>query len=473
LIARLGRERAKDTTLDYGESDAELCAAYAERRGLQPVAAAGEIVAAGARRTAYTDAAAVAEFRALAAAQPEVIRRNVQRAQLERALRPMLEPLQRAAEQQEATTARIAAWAEGRAEEQARASAVTKLVGPVADPDQQEVARLTALIDSYPPHGPNAMGERLAWFGARMALESLQGRQVPPSTPQIEQQAPPSMPRIAPLLPGIRPLPVQEREVGIMVSNRLFDSPQRRELERLIGVAYRDPSQASERLRALVRENGDEYEAARSLRQAGVLALGALRGASGLLASGRAKAEREAAEVAAGRLASVLVGLSRERAILMDKCRDELEAKRERQSIEVPGLSREASTAIRSLRNAGATGRPRHGGQVADVAAVWATIRANQTICGELARFEVAAKARLGTETDDYEPLAVRQVRDLLDVLVDARGRHDRHAEQTERRDATRAADAKRQAEAEARIREWQRHHLPGSRPRSPSGPSM
>ena len=40
LIARLGRERAKDTTLDYGESDAELCAAYAERRGLQPVASA-------------------------------------------------------------------------------------------------------------------------------------------------------------------------------------------------------------------------------------------------------------------------------------------------------------------------------------------------------------------------------------------------------------------------------------------------
>jgi len=44
LAARLGRERAKDTTLDYGESETELCAVYAERRGLNPLAPASEIV---------------------------------------------------------------------------------------------------------------------------------------------------------------------------------------------------------------------------------------------------------------------------------------------------------------------------------------------------------------------------------------------------------------------------------------------
>src|SRR5271166_4445482 len=44
LAARLGRERAKDTTLDYGESEDELCAVYAERRGLNPLAPASEIV---------------------------------------------------------------------------------------------------------------------------------------------------------------------------------------------------------------------------------------------------------------------------------------------------------------------------------------------------------------------------------------------------------------------------------------------
>ncbi len=40
LSARLSRERGKDTTLDYGESEEELLAAYAERRGLHPVAPA-------------------------------------------------------------------------------------------------------------------------------------------------------------------------------------------------------------------------------------------------------------------------------------------------------------------------------------------------------------------------------------------------------------------------------------------------
>ena len=37
---RLGRERAKDTTLDYAESEMDLVAAYAERRGLDPLAPA-------------------------------------------------------------------------------------------------------------------------------------------------------------------------------------------------------------------------------------------------------------------------------------------------------------------------------------------------------------------------------------------------------------------------------------------------
>jgi len=42
LSGRLGRERAKDTTLDYGEATPEW--AYAERRGLHPLAPASEIV---------------------------------------------------------------------------------------------------------------------------------------------------------------------------------------------------------------------------------------------------------------------------------------------------------------------------------------------------------------------------------------------------------------------------------------------
>jgi hypothetical protein len=44
LRERLGRERAKDTTLDYAEADPDPVAAYAEWRGLDPLAPVSEIV---------------------------------------------------------------------------------------------------------------------------------------------------------------------------------------------------------------------------------------------------------------------------------------------------------------------------------------------------------------------------------------------------------------------------------------------
>jgi hypothetical protein len=110
---------------------------------------------------------------------------------------------------------------------------------------------------------------------------------------------------------------------------------------------------------------------------------------------------------------------------------------------------------------------------MADLAAAWTAIQGSQPVCDELARFQTAATAWLGADTDDYEPLAIRQVRDLLDVLANARDLHDTHVEQTERREAARTSDARRQADPEARIREWQRHHPQGSRPRPSSGPSI
>ena len=96
LAARLGRERAKDTTLDYGESEDELCAVYAERRGLNPLAPASEIV--------------------VGPQVPEAgqARRNLERARLARA-RPLLVELQQAFERRRAALARIVAALERRA----------------------------------------------------------------------------------------------------------------------------------------------------------------------------------------------------------------------------------------------------------------------------------------------------------------------------------------------------------------------
>src|SRR5271166_4986545 len=96
LAARLGRERAKDTTLDYGESEDELCAVYAERRGLNPLAPASEIV--------------------VGPQVPEAgqARRNLERARLAREL-PLLVELQQAIERQHAALAGLAAALERRA----------------------------------------------------------------------------------------------------------------------------------------------------------------------------------------------------------------------------------------------------------------------------------------------------------------------------------------------------------------------
>jgi Ti-type conjugative transfer relaxase TraA len=91
MAARLSRERAKDTTLDYGESEAERYAAYAERRGLRPMAPVSE-------RTAGTIVNTAAAPRA-----------RLQRGRLAPAIRTVLSALQQAVELQAATIADIAA----------------------------------------------------------------------------------------------------------------------------------------------------------------------------------------------------------------------------------------------------------------------------------------------------------------------------------------------------------------------------
>ena len=90
FAARLSRERAKDTTLDYGESEAELSAAYAERRGLHRLAPESEVV--------------VCDM----APRPGTARRKLRRLQLQRAVQPVLCALRDLVDEQKTVLTAIA-----------------------------------------------------------------------------------------------------------------------------------------------------------------------------------------------------------------------------------------------------------------------------------------------------------------------------------------------------------------------------
>ena len=87
----LGRERAKDTTLDYAEPELDPIAAYADRRGFDPLAPASEIVVSEAARPRAT------------------VRGKRRRAQLAPALQSVLSGLHAIVERQAAIASKIAA----------------------------------------------------------------------------------------------------------------------------------------------------------------------------------------------------------------------------------------------------------------------------------------------------------------------------------------------------------------------------
>ena len=121
LRDRLGRERAKDTTLDYAEPDP--IAAYAERRGLDPLAPASEIVVDEAVQLRPT------------------ARGRLRRARLAPVLQSALSALQTAIEQQAATIGRMVAALRATGEPDAEPSV----------PDGYNEAAIRTLEDMPPP----------------------------------------------------------------------------------------------------------------------------------------------------------------------------------------------------------------------------------------------------------------------------------------------------------------------------------
>jgi hypothetical protein len=458
LRDRLGRERAKDTTLDYRESDAELCAAYAERRGLHPVVPASEIVLDGTPPPPLDLAALAARI----AAQPGLVRRNLERLQLAE-LRSGVAALLQASAAWQATTQAIAAWVKRRAEEQAP----VVIAPPSARPTPANPA----------PAAPPTAGE---WVGPfDHMFETVIAK--------ADYERPPA----EPMAPAVPYRPVTPQEAAAVLDAALAGKPIESRVPEVLQRAYRDVEQAGVTLETLVRQHGDEG-AAYLLRRRGSGLLGKLRGSDGLLASGRARSERLVAEIAADGLPDALLEPARERASRLEKIRVNLEAERQRATIAVPGLSQAALAAIASLQQAGAERPDQFAPNIrgefsaeavacaARVAAVYNGIAGNpdSRVWEELGQFCGAAQHRLAGWVD-YHDKGLLKVSALVDVLAAsqqlvarheaseaARAEERRRAEQAEREVQEKAA---RKAEMALRYEAFQRR-----RPRGPSsGPSM
>ena len=150
FAARLGRERAKDTTLDYAEPELDPVAAYAERRGLDPLAPASEIVVGDAVRPRAT------------------ARGRLRRAQLASVLQSALSALRAAVEQQAAIADKIAA-----------AIRVGRPDAAPAKPDGYEGTSMHILDDMTPPR------QRPRDHVVRTELEEPKPPQPPAKDPQI------------------------------------------------------------------------------------------------------------------------------------------------------------------------------------------------------------------------------------------------------------------------------------------------
>ncbi len=217
LARRLGRERLKDTSLDYGGPDAaeRSVAAYAERRGLHPLAPASAIVVrregqVPERQAEQPDPGrAPRELGPAAGVEPEAARR--------------------AAQWQREIAAGRAAFRERYQAERQRAAEAARLARERAE---AEVAPL------LPAHR-DALGR-----------DSL-GRGTSPAEVAAAAERSPQ---------------VQER---------------RRDLEVWLRQAYRDPEEARRRLAGLEAEGGGPEAARRALLEGGPELLGELRGKVG------------------------------------------------------------------------------------------------------------------------------------------------------------------------------------------------
>ncbi len=394
LPAVLGRERAKDTTLDYGAAEPDPVAAYAERRALAPRMLDSEIIVPPALAAVQAPVAEGADLTAIR----EVLRDAT--------------PVRRQPHDDIASSPTDPAPV---------AEAPTPLpesppAPPAAPRPDRLVSDVLAMLGQPRPETPagaglpwpDDMAGRLRRFEERLAKERA-ARAQPASWPweQVPDEAgpPPAM------LPAIPYQSVMAEEVAAAVDADVAVRGSRDNLDYTLQRAYRDPAQARAQLATLENEVGTAAVAGRLAEKPGLL--GKLRG-RGWLASVDTGIERILAEGAVPRIGEQLAKQREAERNAADAFWRPLEERRRREAVEVPGLSGKALAALEAVSQAGAAPgrnglmpwddrapRPNEIAWAARIAPVWTVIQADTELHGELQRFREAAGQRLPVRRAD------------------------------------------------------------------------
>jgi len=447
----LGRERAKDTTLDYGVPELDPVAAYAERRGLDPLRPESAIVVrpepAGPGEAPVLSPVPVPEGVAVTPEQ-----------QLDR---PVAAPSEAPAPVPAAPEAAAEPPRTAAVDEADLPGADDDLAGPIRAPTAAELAELRRILSYEDEGAPPAVHEVEA------------GADPAPVRPEPWRQP-------KPMLPGVPYRPVTAEEVAAVVDADSAVRVARGDLADYLGLAYRDPAEATRRLAALQQGPGRTAAVVGPMLARKPEALGPLRGSGWLLAAADAADERRRAHKAVGRIDDLLRKQRDAEWLAAGLYRNPVEAQRRLAVVEVPGLSPQALRAVKAVSVAGATagwrnpepwddpwdtGPPTPDGiaRAARVAPVWAAMRAKPGLRGELERFMAAARQRLPNHhwepRDDLDG-AEQAVQALSGVLHGAQAlslwhpRFQAYAAGEPKRQAERDAAAAREAEQARRIAE-------------------
>ena len=386
LRDRLGRERAKDTTLDYDEADP--VAAYAEWRGLNPLVPPSEIVV---RREPVREPAGEhyrekADLSVLEGLEPSLGRRRPRDHVIDP---PPIDPRPRPAP-----------------------PTPVSVPTPTAHPSGRPTSATRRRVTRQAPIAARSVPEPLPWAG------------LDPTPPA------------SPLLRAARYEPISAVQAHAAVQAAV--GRERRRLERRYEEVYRNPQAASARYTLLSAELGAEAAEDRIARDPGIL--GPLRG--GWLTAGGRKNRAQALR-AGGEIVDHEQNLRRAEQEAWHSQRAADEKRREQAAIEVPGLSPKAQAAVRALADAEVrpdwsppelskdrNPTPERIVAMTKCARLYQAILADGPLLAELNRFEEAAGGRLASvgpvgSTRSHMPDAKeREAGRLLSVLAAARALH-------------------------------------------------
>jgi hypothetical protein len=459
LGARLGRERAKDTTLDYAEQpEPDPITTYAAWRGLDPLRPVSEIVLVQPGPETERPI-------------PESGRDRDEQRQPQVGPRPASLPA-RSPRRQGVAAASLAALARHREAQAGRDREMHQPSAPTSPSPADHRPR--AQSSDRTPQASIPIEERLAGLEASLAPQRARDR-------------------LEPMLPAVPYQPVTKAEVARLVAEHLATQPC--PLQSQLQSIYRNPVAARARLDALMQKSASVKDLIAQLEKKGAGVLGKLRGSTMLFAGADAYMERHLAKLDVPHLPSAIRAFCRLPAELEDRYRLKLEVQRGGEAVEVPGLSTEALAAITSLHRVGVSttvsvhNRPVEKlssseiRQAARVAPAWNAIP--PWVRAELAGFRKAANARLGPYTDlagnevlsrVYELSSnIAQAEQLADrhVAVEAARVVEQHVEAQRREAAQAAAEARQQAAEKAELERKLRELQPRSRPRPSPGPSL